>query len=54
MRRFLCRLFTRGKHTFRLKDFRYRCFWCGELRMHMFKPTPFVPTAGIEIVKVGK
>jgi len=27
----ICRI--RGKHTFRLKRRRYRCVFCGELRM---------------------
>ncbi len=49
----LCRLFTRGKHSFRLKDYRYRCRWCGELRMHVIRqPRLFSSTAGIEVAQV--
>lgn len=35
MNKFLCWIFTRGKHSFHLRCFRYRCVWCGELRMRV-------------------
>lgn len=39
MRKLLCKILTRGKHLFRLREHRYRCLFCKALR-YQVEPRP--------------
>jgi hypothetical protein len=39
MRQLLCRILTKGRHYFRLKEYRYRCVFCRALR-YQVQPKP--------------
>jgi hypothetical protein len=46
MRKLLCKILTRGKHLFRLREHRYRCLFCKALRYQVDKKIVVIKDPG--------